>query len=324
MRNKLRFMAYVGIIPMLMSGAHADTWHAAAGAQSSDKGKQALAFLSNELWIHAGDSVLWTFPTSEIHTITFLHANQPRPPFPVGCPGTSPSGSMVTGNGCINSGTLSEGASYSVNFPVPGNFKLVCLVHSRMTGSIHGLSPSAVLPYDHNFYERQADAQRSELLSDASGLEGRGNALAQHSSANAVTAGESALLGTPGGSQAAAVMRFLGSNTVVHVGDTVEWSNPGLMVVHTVTFGTEPPNVIPPSPSVTLDPDNVRHAVIGSPNDSVNSGLLGQQNQETVGLPQWPLDVTRFRVTFTSPGTYNYICAIHDDLGMTGRVIVLP
>jgi len=34
------------------------------------------------------------------------------------------------------------------------------------------------------------------------------------------------------------------------------------------------------------------------------------------------LDFTRFRVTFTAPGTFNYICALHDDLGMKGTVIV--
>jgi len=34
--------------------------------------------------------------------------------------------------------------------------------------------------------------------------------------------------------------------------------------------------------------------------------------------------VTRFRITFTKPGAYPYICALHDDLGMKGKVIVLP
>ena len=32
-----------------------ETWHATVGAQSNDKGHQALAFLPNEIWIHAGD-----------------------------------------------------------------------------------------------------------------------------------------------------------------------------------------------------------------------------------------------------------------------------
>jgi plastocyanin len=37
-----------------------------------------------------------------------------------------------------------------------------------------------------------------------------------------------------------------------------------------------------------------------------------------------PLGVTRFRVTFTQPGVFPYICALHDGMGMTGEVIVLP
>ena len=34
--------------------------------------------------------------------------------------------------------------------------------------------------------------------------------------------------------------------------------------------------------------------------------------------------MTRFRVTFTQPGVYNYICALHDDVGMVGQIVVLP
>src|SRR5438094_6824087 len=51
-----------------------------SGAQSADKRNQALTFLPNELWVHTGDSVMWTFPTDEIHTVTFLRPAQNRPP----------------------------------------------------------------------------------------------------------------------------------------------------------------------------------------------------------------------------------------------------
>jgi plastocyanin len=44
--------------------------------------------------------------------------------------------------------------------------------------------------------------------------------------------------------------------------------------------------------------------------------------QDRPGLAQSAPGITRFRVTFTAPGTYNYICAIHDTLGMTGTVLV--
>ena len=55
--------------------AGAVTWRATAGAQRTDEGIQALAFLPNELWIYAGDSIKWTFPTGEIHTVTLLQQN---------------------------------------------------------------------------------------------------------------------------------------------------------------------------------------------------------------------------------------------------------
>ena len=45
-------------------------WTATVGAQTDDKGIQALAFLPNEIWIHAGDSITWTFDVDESHTVT--------------------------------------------------------------------------------------------------------------------------------------------------------------------------------------------------------------------------------------------------------------
>ena len=309
----------------------ADTWTAAVGAQSADKGKQALAFLSNEFWIHVGDSISWTAATDEIHTVTFLKTGQIRPPLfangnsgPfVGCPSTTPDGSSFDGSTCVTSAPLTIGQTYSVRFPTAGNYKLVCLVHSRMTGAVHVLPAAQSLPHDQSFYDREAIQERAELLSDASGLEGRGIADAQQTAPNGGTAGISAITGTGGGSFNSSVMRFLGGMIVVRVGDTVEWTNRAPAIFHTITFGTEPVNAFPPFPlTIPIDTDGVRHAVIGSPNDSVNSGVIGSPNQETVGTPESPLDFTRFRVTFMTPGTFNYICALHDDLGMKGTVIV--
>jgi plastocyanin len=298
---------------------------ATAGAQDADKGKQVLAFLPNELWVHVDDSITWTFVADEIHTVTFLKPGQVRPPFQVGCPGTTPDGSSYDGTACVNSGPLVSGQSYSVSFPNPGNFKLVCLVHVDMTGVVHVLNPSETLPHDQAFYDREAGNERAELLSDVSRLEGRGIATAQRTPENEVTAGISEIVATTGGGvHTAAVMRFLRGTTVVRVGDTVEWTNLGPIVPHTVTFGIEPGNLMPPSAGVTVDSDGARHAEIGSPTDNVNSGFLIAAPQERVGLAQSPLSVTRFRVTFTSPGTFNYICGLHDDLGMVGTVIVHP
>jgi len=320
----------VHVIGFVMSAApvQAAVWNALVGVQSTDLGNQALAFLPSELWIHAGDSIAWKFATAEPHTVSFLTAGQIRPPFfpvDVGCPGTTPDGSPVTGASCVNSGVLVSGQIYTVTFPTPGNFKLVCLVHIRMTGTVHVLSLSETLPHDQDFYDHEAQNGRAEMLSGASGRSGRGKSTAQRDSGNEVTAGIAEVVATTGGgSSTAAVMRFLRGKTTVHVGDTVEWTNLGPTVNHTVTFGMEPGNLIPPSAGVTVDSDGARHAVIGSPTDNVNSGFLGVATQDRVGLAQSPLDVTRFRVTFTAPGTFNYICGLHDNLGMVGTVVVLP
>jgi plastocyanin len=46
--------------------------------------------------------------------------------------------------------------------------------------------------------------------------------------------------------------------------------------------------------------------------------------QDRTGLAEAPLSATRFRVTFTAPGIYPYICVLHDELGMVGEIVVLP
>ena len=313
--------------------ARANSWNATVGAQSADKGKQALAFLSNELWIHTGDSIRWTAATDELHTVTFLTTGQIRPPLfangsggPfVGCQVPTPDGSSFNGTSCVTSGPLSSGQTYTVRFSAAGNYKLVCLVHLRMTGAVHVLNPAEPLPYNQAAYDREAMRQQAELLADASILEGRGIATAQLTAPNAVTAGIDAITASGGGSNAASVVRFLGGLTIVRVGETVEWTSLSPTVFHTVTFGTEPVNAFPPFPfSIPIDSDGVRHAAINSVNDSVNSGVIGLMSQEAVGAPQLALDSTRFRVTFTSPGIFNYICALHDDLGMIGTVVVHP
>lgn len=322
------FLVTVLIAPQLVRAA--TTWQAAVGAQSNDLGRQGLAFLPNELWVQVGDSITWTFATDEIHTVTFLTQNtipqQIRPPRPGvpggGCPGTTPDGSEFDGS-CITSRELVNGQTYTVRFPTAGNFKLVCLVHANMTGTIHVLNLSDTLPHDQAFYDEQARNQGTDLLSDGTRLLVRGIAAAEEEPGNAVSAGIGEIVATGGGSDTMSVMRFLRGATVVRVGDTVEWTNLDPVTPHTITFGVEPDNVNPPSPNVSMDADGARAATITSKSDSVHSGFIQAAPQDRTGLAQAPLGVTRFRVTFTRPGVFNYICALHDDLGMVGRVIVL-
>jgi plastocyanin len=310
--------------------AFADTWQLLVGAQNGDKAHQALAFLPNEIWIHSGDSVTSTFPTNEVHTVTFLTPAQLRPSRFAGCPGVpsgvTPDFSVFDGTSCVNSGVVSNSSvlpsppTYTVVFPVAGNFKLVCLAHPNMTATIHVLALSTPLPHDQAFYAQQADRQRANLLSDAMA------SAHNHPGSNDITAGVGHIMGNGGGTQTASVMRFMDATKVIHVGETVEWTSEEAVTNHTITFGPEPDplNQIPPSANVTTDADGARHAFISSPSDAVHSGFITQAPQDRIGLPQAQLSATRFRVTFTQPGVYQYQCVLHDQLGMIGEIIVLP
>lgn len=313
--------------------AVAVTWQAEVGAQSNDLGRQALAFLPNELWVHAGDSVAFTFATAEPHTVSFLKQDvtpqQTRPASTTGCPGGLPpdgrtaNPSLFNGSACVDSGRLTSG-TYTVTFPAAGNFKVVCLIHANMTGAVHVLNPAEPLPYDQRSYDFLADRQANALLADGAGLMGQAVATAQHAGENAISAGIGAVVASGGGSSTLTVMRFLRDSIVVHVGDTVEWTNLDPVTPHTITFGTEPTSTNPPSANVTLGPDGARQATIASVNDSVHSGFIVAAPQDRTNLAQAPLGVQRFRVTFNTPGTFNYICALHDELDMVGQVIVHP
>ena len=339
-KSVVSFAAAAIVIGGAAGTTQATQWQSIAGAESADRGSQALAFLPNELWVHTGDSIRWTFPTHERHTITFLKPGQIRPPgfgpifdVPVGCPGITPDGSSFDGSTCVTSGILRLGdntkstenaPTYSVSFPAVGNFKFVDLLHADMSGVVHVLNLAETLPHDQDFYDRQAQGEQALLLADASRLQGRGtpgdNGGAQ---SNDVAVGIGEVVTTTGaGLQTASLMRFVRGTIVVQVGDTVEWTSLDPSINHTVTFGTEPADPRPPSANVQPTSDGARQAVIGSSADNVNSGFLSPAPQDRANLAQSPLGVTRFRVTFTSPGTFNYICAIHDDLGMDGTVIV--
>ncbi len=303
------------------ASAFAADWQAAVGAQSNDKGRQALAFLPNEIWIHAGDTITWSFQADDIHTITFLTSGQPRPPFPVGCPGFAASGAIFDGTTCVSTPPFVSGQTFTVSFPTAGNYKLVCLVHEDMTGTIHVLDTGTPLPHDQAFYNREAAIQAHDLLS----VEDLGESHHHHDGAHAITAGAGRIVANGGGHDTVSIMRFIQPQLVIHAGTTVEWTNDDPITPHTITFGTEPAgNPAIPSANVSVDADGALHATITSTSDSVHSGFIISAPQERVGLPQAPLGKTRFRITFTAAGVYPYICALHDGLGMKGRIIVLP
>jgi len=360
-----RIFLWMSVLAVLIvpqaAKATSQTWQASVGAQSKDAGRQAMAFLPNELWIYQNDSITWTSKAGEGHTVSFLKLPEPpamRPSMGAGCTGggqggtspTTPNGSSYDGTECVNSGPIcnrslqqtpditkcTNGTTYTVTFPTAGNFKFVCLIHQDMTGVVHVLAtPTALaLPHDQDFYDDQAADQAREIISDTDHRDGardRDDERDEHgkgSSRNGViTTGE--VIATGGGRRYLTITRFLPGTIHVHVGETVEWTNMHPTEPHTITFYYPPfgPGGIapPPGTGVTpdLDGDGDLHGTLSNPLTSIfNSGPIGAALQDQTGRPQPAPGTTRVRVTFTGPGEYNYYCTFHAELGMVGKVIV--
>jgi plastocyanin len=256
------------------------------------------------------------------------------------------------------------GAAYTVQFPTQGNFKLVCLIHSSMNGTVHVLPPGSALPYQQPAYDLQSAGR---VLNVATNLVP--SDLILNGGNRIYTVGK--LVSTGGGWQYGSEFRFLDPTgsvitkshpLVVRKGQTVEFTNLDPVEPHTITFGCPTDDADCPTgggPGAFVDTsgalgtavDGARFAVMNAPfdpaneqirdansKDGINSGLLIAQAQDratgtsplsgtpgtSVPLAQVSPTLNRFRVTFNALGSYRFICELHDEVGMIGWVKVVP
>ena len=99
------------------------------------RGFAVNAFLPEDLTIEAGTTVEWDFPWWEPHTVTFGQ-------IPTGATPETPSGEDYVGTGFHTSALLfGPNKTYSVRFPVPGEFTVYCIIHPGMVGTITVVEP---------------------------------------------------------------------------------------------------------------------------------------------------------------------------------------
>jgi plastocyanin len=101
----------------------------------------------------------------------------------------------------------------------------------------------------------------------------------------------------------------------IHAGDTITWTKTTLLphTVHFLSGAPYPEDVIPQKDGRLLFNPEVAFPHGGKSYDGTGiaaSGFLPEQ----MGL--------QYSLTFTKPGSYTYVCAIHQ--GMSGTVVVLP
>jgi plastocyanin len=303
--------ALLGIVPATAAG----TISVQAGAGSKDQSAQSLAFYPQVITANVGDTVTWADGSGEPHTVTFG-----KWPFHPGADQelASAGGSTFDGSGYTNSGLLPPGANYSLTFSQPGTYDYVCLFHSNpgggMVGRVVVQAAGAAAPAGQASYRADNDPQVAATVATATKL--RGAQWATGASNGNGTATYRMTAGV-GDGQAASVMRFGVDWLTVRAGDAVVWSQTDPLEAHTVTFLDNGKDVPLVTPAGGFNPDVVNPAGgnlyfgVGY----VNSGLLLGP-----GAPA-PHD---FSLTFARPGVYEYICHLHDDIGMVATVEVLP
>jgi plastocyanin len=130
------------------------------------------------------------------------------------------------------------------------------------------------------------------------------------------------LVGAEDTTVGASVNAYFPDTLTIHTGDTVHWQENG-HEIHTVTFLADTPlppfNVPAPAglPSPVMRNPKIANPTVPANGQYdgttfANSGIMGPD----MGQPQ------SMDLTFTTPGTYSYLCAVHG-LRMSGKINVL-
>lgn len=292
------------------------TFHVTLGAASSDMALMGMAYYPGAITLHRGDVVVFTDYLPEPHTVTAGVTGPITDPFAFFAPQnlTGPGTATFTNTGILNSGILIPqgpfGNSIAITMDVgPGTYTFQCALHPLMHGTVTVVPDSQKLPKTDAQYSKIAHARMTVDIAHARDI-AEASAFAAETAADIGGTGIEVAVG--GGNGVSTVMRFFSSSLTIHVGDTVHFVNQDPFTPHTVTFGEEPPGgdlgLI--APANRTFPFTASTSYDGSFN--LNSGFL---------LSVFPWG-RMFNVTFTAPGTYSYICGLHDMMGMVGTVTV--
>ncbi|HEY7982514.1 MAG TPA: plastocyanin/azurin family copper-binding protein [Ktedonobacterales bacterium] len=293
------------------------TWHVTVGVQTSGGSISGMIFTPSDIFVHRGDTVVWTVGAKEIHTVAF--GNPPADTDNEAGEGiTSPidnafeelieqfaapaGGASFDGVSYHNSGIMTtvpaasgfpqaiQQYSLQINAPV-GTYNFYCLVHGpMMSQNVHVIADSQAYPFNQEQYNDQAEHQRDHVFA-----QGR-RAIDQtedHLASHTVSVGSSVDSGQ------ADIMRFIHTNTTIEVGESVTFNNT-TFGPHTVTIGKEQ--------GTFGQYGNLNSVHLG---DNVSSGVFGM----AFGHPS-----VTFR--FMQPGVYHYYCMLHDYEGMVGTITV--
>lgn len=278
-------------------------------------------YAPGDVTILVGDSVKFTTASDEPHTVTIGNgpAGVPPPNWPEsGFAGTVPPPpataaltATYNGTGFLNT-FLFKGSTATVTYTSPGAFGVICAIHPGMAGTVNVVASGATTTQAEA--DTKAAATRAAILGAVDSLEQSTTAQVSETKRSDGTSLWQILTNSvqppspqPGGGTGfLELLRFVPPSLSIGAGDTVNWT---ATAVHTVTFpaaGQDPMTIDPFTTPATTK-------TVYDGKSLFNSALLA------TGAPG---SASTFALTFPSPGTFDYVCALHQSLGQTGRIVV--
>jgi plastocyanin len=335
--------------------AAAHGWHAHVGEQAkapagTPKSATLNQFFPGRLVVHAGDKV--TFRSRGFHTVTYLARQAPTPLFVPDASGAAYNGildetgsafwfnslpkltynvpafapyggTVIDGSHAVSSGILAPGedgkpASATFSFPKAGTFQLLCSIHPGQALTVV-VKPKAARISSEKTVAEQIRKETASAWAKAPVL------AKSKPPVNTVYAGI-------GGKTT--LLAFLPSKLTVKAGTTVRFVNRSPSEPHNVAFGPvgyleqfmKETDLLPTGPGAPnqLSPALVYGTEAGGKYvyDGHNHGNGFLATPLTDTLPGTPL-AEGAEITFTTPGTYRYICLLHGS-HMAGEITVTP
>jgi plastocyanin len=282
----------------------------------------ANAYMPGDVTILVGDSVKFTIDSDEPHSVTFGNGPAGTSPdeWPVtGLTGTVPPPPATAnltgtygGTGFLNTGVIFRGSTATIQFTAAGSLPYICVIHPGMAGVVKVVASGTTTS------QADADAKAAQTRTALLGAEASLAASVQAQVSETKRSNGTSLWSIyanakqdvapqPGGGTGyLELLRFIPSTLEIEAGDSVKWTATS---AHTVTFpasGQDPatidPFTTPPTTNSVYDGQSFYHsALFGFP---------------APGVP------TTYTLTFPDAGTFNYVCALHGQLGQTGQIVV--
>lgn len=314
-----------------------------AGVEQTANGPIAkwefMRFYPSTITINEGDSIVWKLNSLEPHTVTFPKSGDKAPDLLVPEGGNSQrmllnslagfvqggstfDGTALTGSGQLG-GEPQAPKEYTLTFPKTGTYDYICAFHPMMKANVIVQPAGSAYPKT----QAQIDAEAKDLLAQDTAAAAKAEPgiqpAADRPGANGSTIHQ---IKIGYGDGIMAFMRFAPSNLTIRAGDSIEFVQDDVDTPHTVTLvsgGEEPALALAEAqpagpPKMVLNPQ-----VLAPSGGPVYSGK-GYFNSGFIFGTKAPQPGPRsYTLTFDTPGSYEYICVLHDMMGMSGMITVV-